>query len=125
MKNIDGKEILEVGDILAAKYTYGWECLLWEFFRVVRTTPSMVEIEQLKGKTVYDDGKTGPHYYDDPRHYDLVRDAEGNPVVDTNGIHGKRKVKYTKSGVPVVKPEDFYCSRGIWDGKPLESYNYH
>lgn len=125
MKDVNGKKVLEVGDILSAKYTYGWECLFWKFFRVTRTTPSMVEIEELKGKTVYDDGKTGPHYYDDPRHYDLVRDSFGNPIPEDRGIFGLRKVKYLKSGDPVVKPEEFYRSIGIWDGKPLEEYNYH
>ena len=118
---------LKVGDVLAAKYTYGDEVLLWDFWYVMKTTATMVEICKLKSKTVYDDGLEGPHYYDDPYHLQpaLVQDKDGNWCYMLEGKVIRRKVKYNSAGEPVVVPEEFWRSCGVWDGRPLSGYNLH
>ena len=42
------------------------------------------------------------------------------------GYTAKRvSYKITDSGVMCFSPEQFYRVRGAWNGKPLETYNYH
>lgn len=115
---------LEVGDILAAKYTYGGECLHWKFFKVLKVTDSTVTIVAIKSETLYDDGKKGPHYYDAPRYQYPLFDRDGKYAVDDEAPI-RRKIKYSSSGLPIVKIDYWYTARGTWNGKPLESYNYH
>lgn len=121
------KRELKVGDVLAAKYTYGDEILSWKFWYVTKVTSAMVEIAELKRKTVYDDGKTGPHYYDDPYHYqpELVQNKEGQWCYLLSGVSHRRKVTYTSYGEPVIKTEEYWKAVGLWDGRPLPGYNLH
>ena len=120
---------IEVGDILAAKSTYGWEFCGYTFYKVTKTTPSMVIIVELKKETLYDDGKTGPHYYNDPYHVAPKKDSKGNWVEaegsQWNPTTLRRKVTYTKQGLPKVKVDYDKVSYGVWDGKPLEAWNLH
>lgn len=122
-------EKLEVGDILAAKSTYSWEFLSYTFYKVIKTTPSMVTIVELEDETIYDDGKTGPHYYDDPHTIRPKMDSTGHWVeAEGDQWHPttlRRKVTYTKQGLPRVKVDYDKVSYGVWDGKPLRAYNLH
>ena len=122
-------ERLEVGDIIAAKSTYGWEFLSYTFYKVVKTTNSMVTLTELEHETIYDDGKTGPHYYDDPYTIRPKMDKTGHWVeVQPSQWHPttiRRKVTYTKQGLPKVKVDFDKVSYGVWEGKPLRAYNLH
>lgn len=122
-------EKLEVGDIIAAKSTYGWEFLSYTFYKVVKTTTSMVTLTELQHETLYDDGKTGPHYYDDPYHVAPKMDKTGH-WVEAEGSQWhpttiRRKVTYTKQGLPKVKVDYDKVSYGVWEGKPLAAWNLH
>ena len=114
---------LPVGTIMAARYTYGGETQLWKFYKILGYTPTKVRLIEIEGKTVYDDGKTGPHYYDDPRHCIPV---EYFGRYNEIGVPFLRKYRFSKyDGEMCVTPEEFYYASGAWDGKPLEEYNYH
>ena len=114
---------LPVGTVVVAKYTYGLEILHYKFFAIVGYTAKKVRIQELDALTTYDDGREGPHYYDDPKHI--------QPVVDTQGraypIGGSKLVNYkiSEEGKMSFKPEEFYRFNGVWNGKPLEVYNLH
>lgn len=118
---------LKVGDVLAAKYTYGDEILSWKFWYVTKITSTMIEIAELKRRRVYDDGKEGPHYYDAPYHYqpELTQNSKGEWCYTLTGARHRRKVTYTSYGEPIVKTEEYWKAIGTWDGRPLPGYNLH
>lgn len=116
-------EKLEVGDIIAAKSTYSWEFLHYTFYKVVGTTPTMVRLAEIETEYIYDDGKKGPHYYDDP--YCVAPKMQNGLFVLSNEGSIKRKVNYTKQGLPKVKVDFDKVSVGVWEGNPLRAYNYH
>lgn len=122
MKNITVPNgALPVGTIVAAKYET-CETLYWKFYTITGYTAKRVEIREIESKVTYDDGVEGPHYYDAPKHT--------QPVVTNEyakAIEGAKRVSYkiTDSGVMCFSPEQFYRVRGAWNGKPLETYNYH
>lgn len=122
MINTGIKQKLQVGDILAAKSTYSWEFLHYTFYKVLKVTESMVTLAKIETETIYDDGKTGGHYYDDP-YCVTPKMIDGHYVLDNETI--RRKVSYTKEGLPRVKMDFDKISRGVWEGKPLRAYNYH
>lgn len=121
---------LKVGDVLASEYVYGGECLIWDFFLVTKTTPKTVTLNRIVKETRYDDGRKGPHYYDDPKHcFPKTREVNGRKEYCLESGYEdsviRRKVSYNREGTPVVKTDEFYISRGTWSGEPLEEYNLH
>ena len=122
MINTGIKQKLEVGDIIAAKSTYSWEFLHYTFYKVLKTTESMVTLSQVETEYIYDDGRKGPHYYNDP-YCVAPKKVNGHYVLSNNVI--RRKVTYTKEGLPKVKIDFDKISRGVWEDKPLKAYNYH
>ena len=114
--------ILPVGTIVAARYTYGDEIQLWKFYKILGYTNTRVRFQEIEHKTVYDDGKTGPHYYSDPRHCIPVQvDGEYKMI----GPIRTKSYKILTSGTMCFHPEEFYAVYGAWNGEPLEEYNYH
>lgn len=118
----EGKQKLEVGDIIAAKSTYSWEFLHYTFYKVIKATASMVVLDEVESETIYDDGKKGPHCYDDS-YCVAPKMVDGHFILINNPI--RRKVNYIKSGLPRIKVDFDKVSTGVWDGKPLKAHNYH
>lgn len=116
-------KLLPVGTILAAKYTYGSETQLWKFYKILGYTATRVRLVEIQSKTTYDDGKSGPHYYDAPRHCaPVMRFGKYDEI----GIPFLKKYRFsTYTGEMCVSPEELYHAHGAWSGKPLEEYNYH
>jgi len=117
-------EYLPIGTIVYAKYTYGGETCLYHFYRIEGYTGKSVRITKLIEERVYDDGKTGPHYYDDPFHV-KPKVVNGRYVLDTIIYKSLRKIYTNSKGKMWFKPEEFFSYQGPWDGQPLEAYNYH
>lgn len=108
---------LKEKDIIASRYVYGDEVLLYKFFEVVKATDSSVVLRELEKEVTYDDGLEEPHYYDAPKHCFPIF---GSYVGDAF----RRKVKYV-GDTPIIKTDEFWTSRGVWNGRPLEEYNLH
>ena len=114
---------LPIGTVTVAKYTYGSEILHYKFFTIVGYTAKKVRIQELDTITTYDDGKEGPHYYDDPKHIQPALDTQGRayPVGESKLVN----YKISEKGTMTFKPEEFYRYNGVWEGKPLEVFNLH
>lgn len=113
-----------VGTIVKAKYTYGGEVQHWKLYKILGYTNTKVRFIEIESKDIYDDGKTGPHYYDDPRHCEPVMYfGEYNEI----GEPHLRSYKFSKyNGEMYFSPEEFYYTDGEYKpGEYLESYNYH
>lgn len=115
---------LPIGTIVYARYTYNGETCFHHFYRIEGYTEKGVRITRLQTETVYDDGKVGPHYYDDPYH-ERPKKIDGKYVIDTDIYKSLRKIYTNSRGEMRFKPEEFFSYQGVWDGKPLEAYNYH
>jgi len=113
-----------IGTIVKAKYTYGSEVQYWKLYKIIGYTNTRVKFIEVETKTVYDDGKTGPHYYSDPRHCEpVLYFGKYNEV-------GESKTKSFKfsnyNGEMYFSPEEFYYTCGEYKpGEYLEEYNYH
>lgn len=110
------KEIRE-GDILESKYSYGGETQLFDFYKVLKVTATMVTLQMLKKKRTYFPDADGHIYYDTPCVVEPTDEPEDVPTI-------RRKIKTYRSGKQYVKPQDYYTAT-IWEGKPKETYNLH
>lgn len=110
------KEIRE-GDILESKYSYGGECQLFDFYKVLKVSPTMVTLQMLKKKRTYFPEADGCIYYDTPCVVEPTNEPEDVPTI-------RRKIKTYRSGRQYVKPQDYYTAT-IWEGRPKETYNLH
>ena len=115
---------LPIGTIVYARYTYGGETCLYHFYRIEGYTEKSVRITRLETETVYDDGKKGPHYYNDPYHV-RPKMIDGKYAIDSRLYKSLRKLYTNSRGEMKFKPEEFLSYQGPWDGQPLEAYNYH
>jgi len=110
---------LKVGDIIASRYTYGDECLFYEYFRVTKVYGDCekVRLQKLAKYTKY---LTPPPYYYNSPHVSwpvLSTDADEKPIL--------RKVHFDSYGIPTVRTSDYYQSYSVWTGEALEEYNLH
>ena len=111
-----------IGNVLAARYTYGDEILNWRFYIICGYTAKRVKIQRIEDVTTYDDGLEGPHYYDAPKHIQpVIVDGKAIPIDEPKNI----SYKILSDGTFCVHPEPFYTSYGVWTGEPLEKYNLH
>lgn len=115
---------LPIGTIVYARYTYGGETCLYHFYRIDGYTKKGVRITKLEDERVYDDGKTGPHYYDDPFHV-RPKMIDDKYVLDPEIYKSLRKIYVNSRDEMRFKTEEFFSYQGVWNGQPLEAYNYH
>lgn len=110
---------LPVNSIIAARFTYGDEIEHYHFYQIVSYSAKRVRIAKLRDIVTYDDGRVGPHYYNDPKHI--------RPIEPYEWCEAPKSVSYkiTSDGYMKIKPEEYYTSYGDWSGEPLEIYNYH
>ena len=113
---------IEEGDILVG--SYGYEASIAEWYRVVKRTPKMVTLQRLEGKKVATHGYEGWEEVPSDKPYEYF----GEQTII------RRKVQ------PAVTPCDGYLDgydvmescwtesfihAFIWDGEPVDCYNYH
>lgn len=113
-----------IGTIVKARYTYGSEVQYWKLYKIIGYTATRVKFIEIETKSVYDDGKDGPHYYDAPRHCEPVMYfGQYNEVGDPK----TKSYKFsTYDGEMRFSPEEFYYVCGEYKpGEYLEEYNYH
>ena len=118
------QERFPIGAIVKAKYTYGGEVQYWKLYKILGYTNTRVKFVEIETKSVYDDGKSGPHYYDAPRHREPVMYfGKYNEVGDVR----TRAYKFSKyDGEMTFSPEEFYYVTGLYKSDDyLEEYNYH
>lgn len=97
---------IEVGSILHG--SYGYEASISDFFKVVKRTPKQVVIVKLRRHDV----GTG------------CMEWTAVPTDEEIGKPMRRKVQHSKyfgEYVGINSYENAY----VWDGKPVENYNYH
>ena len=117
-------ERLPVGTVVYARTSYNGEFLHYHFYKIEGYTRNGVRITRIETETVYDDGKKGPHYYDDPYHVQ-PKTIEGKYVLDTDMWQVLRKIRWSSNGEMRFRPEECFSYQGVWDGQPLEAYNLH
>lgn len=117
-----------IGAIIVASNTYGVEYLNYKFYRVLGYTAKRIRIQEVESLVTYDDEKSEPHRYTDPKHIRPVMDEHNIPIL----IGSPKLVSYKVKGTPGtptfsvrLRPEEYYTCEGVWNGAPLEVYNYH
>ena len=126
---------IEKGVILEARYDYGWETTLYDFWEVLSVSPKgMATIRQLEKEHKYFPGADGCIYYDTPEevtpskspvmkdnYHDL---PNGSYVKVREEVVVRRKIYNFGTDREYIIPEPYFKAK-VWDGNPKAVHNWH
>lgn len=124
------RKTIHKGDILAARYTYGGETLLYDFYRVENITEKTIRLVKLQKEYKYQ-GEP-PYYYDTPEWVypngeiacEEQWDNKKEAYVCKPFIIARKLFVDKYTGEQYCKPDAYHDAR-LWSGRPLANYNWH